>query len=346
MMNKLIIIYELLSICNSRCSHCLREESPCKEFCSSYDSIISTLDKIQALSSLRDIELKLSGGECTIWRDGNKDLSDIICECAKRNLTFAVVSNGKVFQLFENIDRLFGPFLRNFDTKLKLYLTVDLFHGNYEREENKSTVLDNLSRFTVQNSLQNRFDLFVQSTFTKYDDINLPVSFIRKYSSMNYKFNINPLLPLGRGKELDYLVPTLKINENDKNTLGAYKKYNYLLGKKMGLWVDYDEYEKIDNWKAFLSFNCCGKTLMIQNGVVYYCMMYVGNDYFRISTIDDFSIDTLVRFKKNNKICKIWNSDEPEKKSIKESLHASEYPFGYGVCCICKDCFESSENKS
>lgn len=334
-MGKTIFAYELLTACNSNCSHCLREEGNVIKYSESYDSIINMLDRLEMFMQYENIELKLSGGECTIWRDGNKNLSDIICECAKRKIPFAVVTNGILFKKQDAIHELFNSFFYNYEEKLKIYITVDEFHKNFDRKNNASDILDNLSTYMKLNNLEKRFEVYIQSTFTVDENHNLPTEFMRKYYNKNYKFIINPLLPLGKGKTLNKLVPTLDIMTSDKSSLGAYKKYNYFLGKKLELWSNMEEYDSLNNFDVFLKLNNCGQTYMIHNGAVYYCMLHAGNDYFKISDISEFSYELVKKFKDENAIYRMWKNNNASE--IREKLISTAYPFCYGVCWLCKE---------
>lgn len=339
MLNKRIFILELLSKCNSKCAHCLRLEKNYNEFKLSFNQIKNILDRIfEFKTNQPNIEVKLSGGEPTIWMEKNKNITDIFNECDLRNIKFSLISNGKIFIKYENIDKILGSYFDNNTKILSIYFTVDIFHENCDLENNTSIVLDNFYRYIKENKLNNKLLIYVQSTVSNNESYNISKKFIKKYSEKGFKFNINPLLPWGNGVKLNNLVPNLILKGNEKNTLGDYKKYIYTLGKSLKKWKNMDEFNNISNIELFSSLTHCGKTITIQNGKFYYCMAHSGTDKFFLGNEYTFKYDNLEKFEKSNfqVLCfKNYNSTKNYLES-RVDLWNNKYSFGYGVCDICK----------
>lgn len=330
MTDKQILIFELTSYCNSKCEDCLRASMNKTDYMMSYDEVIKSLNEVKKFSTNFDcFELKLSGGEPTIWKNNGYDIIDIISECEKRNMKFALVSNGKVFEKYSYCEMFFDKLKANNVNKLKIYITIDNFHKNYTGLENN--ILDNLLKINEIFDV----DLYVQSTITKRKEDNLSKEFVDKYFKRGVKFIMNPLLPWGRGKNLDEIVPYLYLDKNDKQDLGDYLKYYYILGKSKGLWNTYEEYIGYNNVESIKKLNCCGKTITFMEGKYYYCMPLSDKEEFVFANLGELTFEKYMNFinsskhinnMKNNK----FNIDPKFKKT----------PIGYGVCALCRNMYE------
>ena len=102
MIDKQILIFELTSYCNNNCEDCLRAFMNKKDYMLTYEQVKIALKEITEFSkNFPAFELKLSGGEPTIWKHDKYDIIDVIAECHKSKLNFALVSNGRVFENLE-----------------------------------------------------------------------------------------------------------------------------------------------------------------------------------------------------------------------------------------------------
>ena len=134
----------------------------------------------------------------------DKKIIDIMQECERNNINYSLVTNGKIFS-FDNRCKMFFEELYNKNIKdLKMYITIDNFHKNYSGLDN--CILDNVLKYNKLNT----FELYVQSTVTKNKEDNISMDFVKKYTSKGVHFMLNPLLPWGRGKNLEDMVPYLK----------------------------------------------------------------------------------------------------------------------------------------
>ena len=329
-MDKQILIMELTSYCNSNCEDCLRAGMNDQNYMLPYDSIIKALNEIKSFSSnFKFFELKLSGGEPTIWKDDKYDITDVISECEKRSLIFSLISNGKVFKEYEYCKDFFKKLKDKNVHKLKIYITIDNFHKNYHGINNK--ILDNLLKIRESFDL----DIYVQSTVTKQKKDNLSDEFIDKYFKNDIKFIMNPLLPWGKGEKLTEVVPYLNLNNNDKIELGDYSKYFYILGKSKNLWNDYKEYLLYNNLEALKKLNCCGKTITFMEDKYFYCMPLSNKKEFVFANLGELSYKKYKEFVDSNEyIDKMKNNRFMLNKNNKIT------PCGYGICGICRCIYE------
>ena len=149
---------------------------------------------------------------------------------------------------------------------------------------------------------------------------------------------MNPLLPWGRGENLENVVPYLHLNKANKQELGDYLKYFYILGKSKNIWNDYDEFIVYDNLESVKRLNCCGKTITFMEGKYYYCMPLSGKDEFCFANLGELNYEKYKQFAEGNKhICNMKNNrfklDEKNNKA----------PIGYGICAICRNIYEGND---
>lgn len=301
-------------------------------YMTSYEDVLTAIDEVDKFSkNFKNFELKLSGGEPTIWKDKEYDITDIISECEKRNMVFSLVSNGKVFAKYEYCKNFFEKLKEKNVNKLRIYITIDNYHKNYTGMDN--VILDNLLKIKTENGFN--IDLYVQSTVTKRKEDNIEKEFVDKYFNLGVKYIMNPLLPWGRGKNLDEVVPYLYLDKSEKNDLGDYLKYYYILGKSKGIWESYDEFVKYNNFESIKKLNCCGKTITFMEGKYFYCMPLSDKDEFSFAKLGELDYEKYIKFVENNEhICNMKNN-----KFGKEAT-TSKTPIGYGVCALCRNMYE------
>lgn len=149
---------------------------------------------------------------------------------------------------------------------------------------------------------------------------------------------MNPLLPWGRGRNLSDIVPYLHLNKKDKNDLGDYSKYYYILGKSKKIWESHDEFLKYDNFKSIKMLNCCGKTITFIEGKYFYCMPLSDKEEFCFAKLGELKFEKYKLFIQNNKHINLMRNN---KFDIKDE--DKETPIGYGVCALCRNLYERDE---
>lgn len=325
MIDKQILIMELTSNCNNYCEHCLRAGMNENNYSMKYEEVIKALNEIERFSKHFDnFELKLSGGESTIWRDKDYNIIDILKACKEKNIEVALVTNGIVFKKEGYTDNFFNELGLNKEEKLKIYVTIDKYHKNYEKDD-ENEILDNLLKH------DENVELYVQSTVNKNKD-NISMEFIKKYSEKNIKFLMNPLLPWGRGEKLRLEVPFLELDTNSKDNLGEYKKYFYILGLSKKIWSSYEEFEQKSNIDIIKALNHCGKTITFMENKYFYCMPQSGKKDFCFSKLGELDYDSYMEYVRGNDWINSMRNNEIGKE-IKNCC------IGYGICDLCRELY-------
>ncbi|MDD4706332.1 MAG: 4Fe-4S cluster-binding domain-containing protein [Bacilli bacterium] len=332
-MKKQILIYELTSLCNSRCEDCLRTGMNQNDYSLTYKEVLTSFNEVLLFSkNFPSFELKLSGGEPTIWKDRNenKDIIDIIKFCHESKINYSLISNGKIFGIQKLCDSFFNKLKENKIDKLTIYVTIDNYHKNYNNN------LDNVILDNLLSHKEFELNLYVQSTLTKKSEDNLAFTFIEKYSKLGVKFIMNPLLPWGKGKNLDAVVPYLNLNTSDKSMLGDYEKYFYILGKSQDVWDTYNEYLNFNNFEAIKSINCCGKTITFMENKYYYCMPCSGKDSFEFAKLGNLDYKKYLGYVENNKFIQRMKNNDFDLIEL-----PIKCPVGYGICGLCRKMIEN-----
>ena len=321
--DKQIIILELTSLCNSRCPDCLRVERKEENYTVKYEDFKIMIKEIKEFSkNFKNFEVKLSGGEPTLWKDGDKDIIDLIKLCEKEKLHWALVTNGKKLS-FPNYAKEFFEKLKDIKN-ITIYVTLHFFHKNCDKLDN--VILDNILEYS------NNVSLYVQSTLTTKKENNVVLPIVYKYAERGVKFLLNPLLPWGRAKNLDQdIVPYLDLNSNNKSSLGDFEMYYYILGKSKNVWDTYDEYLNYNNFDAIKSLNSCGKTITFLKGNYYYCMPCSGMKEFAFSKIGELDYKKYLEFVKNNEYVNDMKNNKFDKYKIPKNCS-----IGYGICGLCR----------
>ena len=98
--NKSFMMIFLLEECNFACPHCVREDEPMDiGYRLSFRQLQSCLSDCRGLGSIRTVHF--SGGETTLWREGELDLLDLLIEIAASGFTPGFITNGSSFHEYE-----------------------------------------------------------------------------------------------------------------------------------------------------------------------------------------------------------------------------------------------------
>ena len=86
----------LLERCNFECPHCVRSDEPMDPgYQLSFQQLQQCLGDCHALKSITWVHF--SGGEPTLWTEGDRDLVDLLLETAKAGYTPSFTTNGSSF---------------------------------------------------------------------------------------------------------------------------------------------------------------------------------------------------------------------------------------------------------
>lgn len=189
-----------------------------------------TFSRLQAcLSDCRKLEgiswVHFTGGEPTLWKEKNLRLIDLLLEIAKAGFIPGFTSNGSFFVDYGKCRDFFAGYANTSAMPLRVYLSIDTFHRNFNPEKGRARSLDNVMKCKQELSpaSADQLNISVIATISRDFDSVLPDEMIRYYESLGVNFGFVPLFPIGRAKAFSHLCPDLG-SDNPKD-LGAYRRF-------------------------------------------------------------------------------------------------------------------------
>jgi molybdenum cofactor biosynthesis enzyme MoaA len=223
--NKSLMMIFLLEECNFTCIHCIREDEPMDPgYKLPFGQFQSCLSDCRSLESVRWVHF--SGGEPTLWKDGNRNLSDLLLEISKAGFTPGITTNGSFFVDYGRCHDFFRKYVDGATLPLRVYLSIDTFHRNFNAEKGRARCLDNAMKCSQELpcAQANLLEINVLSTISKDPKSLLPDEMIRYYESLGATFIFTPLHNMGKAKSFCHLCPDLSSDNPDD--LGAYYRYH------------------------------------------------------------------------------------------------------------------------
>ncbi|MFC1587671.1 radical SAM protein [Planctomycetota bacterium] len=215
------MMFFLLEECNFSCSSCVREDEPMEPgYKLTYEQFRLCLSDCRRLGTIN--KTYFSGGETTLWQDGNRDLVDLLLDISKAGINPSFTTNGSLFVDYDKCRNFFQKYINPADMPLRVYHSVDTFHQNFDPKAGRCVSLDNI--IAVKNSLpghkKNLLDISPLAVVSKSRESLLPDEMIQHYETLGVPFTVLPLRPVGKAKFISHLCPNL---ESDKaEDLGAY----------------------------------------------------------------------------------------------------------------------------
>lgn len=221
----------LLEECNSSCKHCVREDEPMASgYKLSFKQLKTCLIDCQNLKTIEWVHF--SGGEPTLWTDGKLDLVDILIEVSGAGFDPGFTTNGCHFVDYRDCCNFLKKYLDNANKRLRLYISIDTFHNNFDIDEGRAKSLDNVMKCKreMPSEKGKLLDITVIVTVSKDAKSLLPDEMVEHYRSHGVQFNFMPLEPKGKAKSFVHLCPDLRSNKAED--LGAF--YPFLQAKMGG----------------------------------------------------------------------------------------------------------------
>jgi molybdenum cofactor biosynthesis enzyme MoaA len=218
--NTLMMIF-LLERCNFSCNHCVRDDEPMYPgYELSFEQLRKCLLDCRSLNSVEWVHF--SGGEPTLWREGNLGLVDLLVEISKAGFEPGFTTNGSRFDDPDRVNALFQKYLNSASNTLRLYLSIDTFHRNFDVDKGRSKGLDNVLECLRGMPYDKRrlVNVIVIVVISKDVKSLLPEEMIEHYESLGVKFNFIPLKLVGKAKSIAHLCPDLSSDRPED--LGAY----------------------------------------------------------------------------------------------------------------------------
>lgn len=222
--DKSLLMVFLLEACNFRCPHCVREDEPMPVgYRLTLRQLRLCLSDCRRLESVRWVHF--SGGEPTLWQEGSHDLLSLLIEVSNAGYAPGFTTNGSSFLDYDRCRTFLSEYVDASSIPLRLFLSIDSFHGNYDPEGGRAQSLDNVLGCMRQLPPGRRrlLDVSVITIVSKDPASLLPGAMVNRYESMGVAFRFVPLRLGGRARVMGNLCPDL--TSGDPEDLGAYRRF-------------------------------------------------------------------------------------------------------------------------
>ena len=222
--DKSFLMIFLLEECNFSCSHCVREGEPMEPgYRLTFEQLRRCISDLGKLESVKYTEH--SGGETTLWREGDLGLTDVLIEEARAGYSPRFTTNGSLFLEYDLCYEFFQRYFTTVNIPLRVAISTDTFHGNFDTEKGRCLSLDNIIRYwdNMPSYKRDLLGITPMAVVSKDPDSLLPEEMLDYYKARGAQFTITPLRSAGRGKTLTHLCPDL--SSGKKEDLGAYYPY-------------------------------------------------------------------------------------------------------------------------
>jgi MoaA/NifB/PqqE/SkfB family radical SAM enzyme len=229
--DKSLMLIILLEKCNFACIHCAREDEPMDlGYKLSFGQLQSCLSDCRSLDTVSWVHF--SGGEPTLWREGNRDLLDLLLEISKAGFTPGFTTNGSFFTDYSKCDNFFRKYVDGSTKPLRLYFSIDTFHNNFDAKRGRARSLDNVikCRQELPSAKEKLLEIAVIVVISRESKSLLPDEMIRHYESLGVSFGFIPLYCKGKAESFSHLCPDL--SSDNPEDLGAYQRFHQKATRK------------------------------------------------------------------------------------------------------------------
>ena len=222
--DKSLMMVFLLEECNYACPHCVREDEPMD-----HGYTLSLQQLLRCLSDCRKLEavnwVHFSGGEPTLWSEEGRDLVDLLLAISDAGFTPGFTTKGSAFLDCNDCDTFIKRYVDISTQPLRLYLSIDTFHGNFDRGTGRAISLDNVlsSCESLPQGKASLLQVCVLVAISKELGSLLPDEMVSHYESLGVRFAFVPLGARGRAKRMRHLCPVL--DSGNPDDLGAYARF-------------------------------------------------------------------------------------------------------------------------
>ncbi len=223
--DKSFMMIFLLEECNFSCDHCVREDEPMPPgYKLSFEQLKTCLEDCKNLKTIEWVHF--SGGEPTLWTEGERDLADLFIEISKAGFEPGFTTNGGNFVDYTECRSFFKKYLDNANKRLRLYISIDTFHRNFDVGKGRAKSLDNVlgCKRDMPSEKGELLNVIVLVTVSKDSRSLLPDEMIVHYESQGVEFNFIPLDLKGKAKSMGDLYPDLE--SDNPEDLGAYYPFH------------------------------------------------------------------------------------------------------------------------
>jgi MoaA/NifB/PqqE/SkfB family radical SAM enzyme len=229
----------------------------------SFEQLQRCLADCRKLSTVKWVHF--SGGEPTLWTDGERTIADLLIEISKTGFEPGFTTNGGNFDNFNECNKLIQKYLDYANKPLRLYLSIDTFHQNFDIKSGRAKGLDNIIKCKNDQSIEigKLLKITVISTISKDSKSLLPNQMIEHYESLGITFNFIPLRPKGKAKSFLHLCPDL--DSNHQEDIGAYYQFHIKRKEqeiKSNIVLIGDDYYLPDSWSKIAKLGHLSKEII------------------------------------------------------------------------------------
>jgi hypothetical protein len=282
---------QLTDACNKNCTACLRSPDATKHTLS-FDDFQAYLGDLRRLSERYRIKHQfITGGEPTLWKDGDKDMVDILAAVKATGIvdTVTMPTNGKVF---EDI-HVARDLARRISSRIEGSVIVGVSIAGYQKnlDGNGCEALDNL--LTVCREPGIKLVTIALVTLASIDHTSETLS--RIYPAVSQR--VTPLAPMGKATVMKDACPCLSLAGNDKSTVGSYlPHFRKDVTKKLGVSdADFDSMPNVEIMNRLSFFNNCGASFFVKTGW-HYCLPFLENPELEMCSIGKMEPETARHF--------------------------------------------------
>ncbi len=224
-LDKSLMMIFLQEECNFSCAHCLREEEPMwPGYKLSFEQLQQCLADCHYLESIDWVHF--SGGEPTLWTDGNHDLVDLLLTISQAGYIPGFTSNGSFFVDYKRCHGFFRKYFDGSTMPLRVYFSIDTFHRNFDPEKGRAQCLDKILKFKQEmpEAKRDLLSISVITVISKDEKSLLQDEMVSRYESLGVSFGFIPLFLKGKAKSFKHLCPDL--SSDNPEDLGAYQRYH------------------------------------------------------------------------------------------------------------------------
>ncbi len=347
-------LYPALQItngCNKQCKGCLRSANS-----SAYN--MSALQFEKYLEDLRRLGegalLKyqfVTGGEPTIWKNGDMDIVDALASLFELNLIeiISMPTNGRKFEDL-NYTR---DFFRRLSSRINRKAVVGISISEYQENLGASgyIAMDNL--LTVSREPGMKVIPVILVTMSADDDIDIRLQKI--YPGVLQR--VVALAPLGDAEGMEDLCPSLSLSGSDKTPLGTflpYLKKDFIQKLKISE-GDFDSFPNSALINLLSLYSHCGDSPFVDDKW-HYCLPFKDDPMYDLCNVGEMRGGTIPDFLEKMDIMNCIRAegilsavDEHKDELSKETAEKLDYLYSpeiklsvaYRGCMVCKKMYDN-----
>ncbi|GAB6096365.1 hypothetical protein JCM14469_26180 [Desulfatiferula olefinivorans] len=291
MTEKIYPALQLTDACNKRCKACLRiPDHQAHKLC--FDDIERYMNDLRVLAKRYTIGFQfVTGGEPTIWKDGGKDVGDVLIALSRLGLIRSITmpTNGKRFENLSYVTDLIKRLSVAENQTLIIGVSVADYQENFI--DGRCLPLENLCAAVADT--ESRVLPIALVTLFREDAMHEKLK--ASYPSVFQR--ITPLAPLGAGQDFIADCPSVSLSTGVKDTIGSFlPHFRKDVTARLGL--DDAQFDALNNGEIMNRMSLyahCGQSPFIDDRW-HYCLPFRENPAFDIAPIGEMRENSLADF--------------------------------------------------